>query len=316
MKGKECLDKIERATEEIHKVVVGLDDLIQALWIGALADGHLIIKGLPGLAKTLTAKTFAAVIGATYKRMQFSPDVMPLDVVVGYDIFAPSEKKLPDLKKGPIFTQIYLGDEINRAPEKVQAIHMEPMEEKQVTIEGKTYPLGDLFLCFFTLNPVEIMGTYGLGEAFAERVMLIPTVYYPPEELEREIVAVSDEAKKAKVEKIISVEEILELRKVINNHYLPLKDKDSPAIRYIVRLVREVRKTKWVEYGPSPRGGEDLKAASRVFAFLKGDEIVLPEHVKEIAKMALREKITLTGEAAGISHDQVIEEALDRTPIL
>jgi len=193
---------------------------------------------------------------------------------------------------------------------------MEPMEEKQVTIEGKTYPLGDLFLCFFTLNPVEIMGTYGLGEAFAERVMLIPTVDYPPEELEREIVAVSDKAKKTEVEKIISVEEILELREVIDSYYLPLQDKDSAIIQYIVRLVREVRKSKWVEYGPSPRGGEDLKAASRVLAFLKGDETILPDHVKEIAKMALREKINLTGEAAGISHDQVIEEALDRTPIL
>lgn len=317
MTRKQGLEKIERATKEIHRVVVGLDELIQALWIAALADGHVIIEGLPGLAKTLTAKTFAAVTGANYKRMQFSPDVMPQDAIIGYDIFARPDEKLQGLKKGPIFTQIYLGDEINRAPEKVQAIHMEPMEEKQVTIEGETYPLGDFFLCFFTLNPVEIVGTYGLGEAFAERVMLTPLVDYPSEELEKEIVAVSDEVKKIELNKIISVEEILQLREMINKLYLPLKDKHSTVIRYIVRLVAGVRDSHWVEYGPSPRAGEDLKAAARVYAFLEGNDIALPEHIKGVAKMVLRGKINLTEEADARkkTSDHVIEEILDETPI-
>ncbi len=317
----EKLAKIDRATQEIHRVVVGLDDLIQTLWIAAIADGHVFVKGLPGTAKTLTAKTFAAVIGAKYTRMQFSPDVMPQDVIVGYDIFASPDKKLQGLKKGPIFTQIYLGDEVNRAPQKVTAVHMEPMEEHQITIEGETYPLGDFFLCIFPYNPKEIEGTYGFGEAFAERVMLTPIVPYPSEEELREIMAGGDERKEIKLERIIEVDDILALRKAINKTYLPLKDKNSAALRYIARLVNVLQNDKRTDYGPSPRGGEDFRAAARVLAFMKGDKVVFPEHVKKIARMVLREKINLTGEAVGTKErdevmNEVIDEILDSTPLL
>lgn len=328
----ESFRKIDLLKREMDKVIIGLDELKEALLIAVLTDGHILIEGEPGLAKTLAAKVFAQCIQAPFGRVSFTTDVMPLDLFVSYEFT--DKKDSPFIfRDGPLLiSAIFLADELNRTTPKTQSALLEAMEEKQVTYEGRVYKLGKdgVFVVTAVQNPIEREATYPLSEACMERFLIKLKIPFPLYKDERIIAAKSEEWKrgKIKINPIFTPKELVDLRNLIYEKYYPeLKDENSQIIRYITRIVREFRqkrkdKTKQenglIEYGISPRGAEDLKAAARVYAFLRRADKVLPEHVKKMAYSTLRGKFNLTPQARdeGKTHDSVIEEVLDSVPDL
>ncbi len=305
--------------DEVGKVIVGQKYLIERLLIGILANGHILLEGVPGLAKTLTVMSLAKAIKADYQRVQFTPDLLPADLI-GTLIYNPRDGEF-STKKGPIFSNIILADEINRAPAKVQSALLEAMQEKQVTIGENTFELEEPFLVLATQNPIEQEGTYPLPEAQIDRFMLKLIVSYPTKQEEREILerkALTDSS--LNVKSIISAEDIQQLRSVVDQIYIDDKIKD-----YIVDLVfasREPQKYKldideFIEFGASPRATIYLAIASKAYAFLRGRGYVTPQDVKTIGMDVLRHRIIITyeAEAEELTSEKIIQQIFDNVEV-
>ena len=316
---KEESSTLSSLIDEMGKVIVGQKHLIERLLIGILANGHILLEGVPGLAKTLSVMTMAKAMKIKYQRIQFTPDLLPADLV-GTLIYNPRSGEFTT-KKGPLFSNIILADEINRAPAKVQSALLESMQERQVTIGDKTFKLDDPFLVLATQNPIEQEGTYPLPEAQVDRFMLKLNIDYPNKSEEREILermAVTE--KKIKVKSVISPSDIKRLRSVVDQIYIDDKIKD-----YIVDLViatREPGKYKldldeFIEYGASPRATIYLTIASKAYAFLKGRGYVTPQDVKSIGMDVLRHRVILTyeAEAEEMTSEKIIQNIFDNIEV-
>ncbi|HEV7731084.1 MAG TPA: MoxR family ATPase [Candidatus Binatia bacterium] len=308
-----------RLREEIATVVVGQHYLVDRLLIGLLANGHVLLEGVPGLAKTLSVKTLAQAVQATFRRVQFTPDLLPADLI-GTLIYNPRDGVFTT-KKGPIFAQLILADEINRAPAKVQSALLEAMAERQVTIGDETFVLPEPFLVLATQNPIEQEGTYPLPEAQVDRFMLKLKIGYPTREEERLILdrmAVTTAPREVKP--VVTTDDIMAARALVDQVYVDDKIKD-----YIVDLVlatRDPAKYKLdlaplIEYGASPRATLCLTLASRAHAFLQGRGYVTPQDVKSIAPDVMRHRVLVTyeAEAEEIDSDEVVRRVLDGVPV-
>ncbi len=304
---------------EIGKVIVGQKYLIERLLIGIMANGHVLLEGVPGLAKTLSVMTLAKAVQAKYQRIQFTPDLLPADLI-GTLIYNPRDGEFTT-KKGPIFANIVLADEINRAPAKVQSALLEAMQERQVTIGDETFKLDEPFIVLATQNPIEQEGTYPLPEAQVDRFMLKLNISYPSKEEEREILermAMTNTS--ADINAIIKPEDIKRLQSVVDQIYIDDKIKD-----YIVDLVfasREPQKynldlDEFIEYGASPRATIFLTTASKAYAFLKGRGYVTPQDVKSIGMDVLRHRIIITyeAEAEEMTPEKVIQNIFDNIEV-
>ncbi len=305
--------------QQMSKVVVGQNHLIDRLIIGLLTGGHVLLEGLPGLAKTLAIKSLAMAVQSDFNRIQFTPDMLPADVI-GTEIYNPQDTSF-EVKKGPVFSSIILADEINRAPAKVQSALLEAMQEKQVTIGDQTFKLPDLFLVLATQNPIEQEGTYPLPEAQVDRFMLKTIVTYPSMAEEREILEKIDSTDNTvNISAVISPAEILAARSVINSIYM-----DDKIMDYIVSLVYATRDprsfqldlSEYIETGASPRATINLKAVAKALAYLSGRGFVTPDDVKSAAFDVMRHRIRISyeAEAEDISSEDIIRKILDTVPV-
>jgi MoxR-like ATPase len=290
---------VQALKQEIGRVIVGQDYVVERLLVGLLADGHVLLEGVPGLAKTLAVRTLARAIETQFQRIQFTPDLLPADLV-GTTIYSPRDGQFT-VKKGPIFTNLLLADEINRAPSKVQSALLEAMQEHQVTIADQTYPLPEPFLVLATQNPIEQEGTYPLPEAQVDRFMLKLKVTYPTRDEERLILDRMTTGQQIAVKPVIHPKEILSARQVVNEIYV-----DDKLKNYVLDLVfasRFPHKFKLdtlkplIAYGASPRATISLTQAAKAYAFLQGRGYVTPEDVKAIGADVLRHRVLLTYEA-------------------
>jgi MoxR-like ATPase len=313
--------KFKKASEEIGKVIVGQKELVNRLLIALLADGHLLLEGLPGLAKTLAVTTLAKVIQASFKRIQFTPDLLPADLT-GTTIYNPNEGTF-SVKKGPIFTNLILADEINRAPAKVQSALLEAMGERQVTIGNETFLLEKPFLVIATQNPIEHEGTYRLPEAQTDRFMMKVKIDYPTKEEEREIMSRMAQLKKPPAPPaLLSSEEILNARKVVDQVYMDEKVYDYIidivfATRYPERAGAGFRFQKLLDFGASPRASIYLVLAGKAHAFLEGRAYVTPHDIKSVGHDVLRHRLLCSyeAEAEGMTSDDVIDQIFKSLPV-
>ncbi len=305
--------------QEIGRVIVGQKYLIDRLFVGLIASGHILLEGVPGLAKTLSLKTLAAAIQTKFQRLQFLPDMLPADIV-GTLIYNPREGNFTT-KHGPIFANLILVDEINRAPAKVQSALLEAMQEKQVTIGEQTFPLPEPFLVMATQNPIEHEGTYPLPEAQVDRFMLKLQIGYPSRTEERAILdLMATTAPPVSVTPIVDASHILEARQVVNTIYMDDKVKD-----YIVDLVWSTRDPKaykldlegYIRYGASPRATISLTLAAKAWAFLQGRGYVTPQDVKTISMDVLRHRVIVSyeAEAENIKSEDIIRKISDTIPV-
>jgi MoxR-like ATPase len=306
---------VDLLTIEMGKVIVGQKHLIESLLIGLLADGHILLEGVPGLAKTLSIKTLADSIDAHFSRIQFTPDLLPADLV-GTMVYSQKKEEF-QVKKGPIFANFILADEINRSPAKVQAALLEAMQEKQVTIGDTTYPLVQPFLVLATQNPIEQEGTYPLPEAQIDRFMLKVVITYPKKEEERIIMRENVAKVFPRPNKILKPSDILKAREVVREVYM-----DEKIEQYILDIVFATRfpdqykleKFKpLISYGASPRASIYLSLASKAYAFIKRRGYVIPEDVRAVCHDVLRHRIGLTyeAEAENITTEEIISEILN-----
>jgi MoxR-like ATPase len=305
---------VPRVLKEVSRRIVGQDAMVERLLVGLLTGGHILLEGVPGLAKTLAVRTLAEIINASFSRIQFTPDLLPADVI-GTMVFSQKSQEF-HVKKGPLFAQIILADEINRAPAKVQAALLEAMQEHQVTIGGSTYPLEEPFLVLATQNPIESEGTYPLPEAQLDRFMLKVRVGYPSRDEEKEVLLRRSGGKEIEVERLLEPEAILAAREVISGLYM-----DQKVVDYIVDLVRATRDPglvglndlkPLVAFGGSPRASIALAQAARAHAFLRERSYVVPEDVRALAPDVLRHRIVLTfeAEAEDTTTDDVVTRVL------
>lgn len=310
---------IQRLRTEIAKVIVGQEQLVDRLLVGLLANGHVLLEGVPGLAKTLSVRTLASAIHATFHRIQFTPDLLPADIV-GTLIYSPQDGKY-HATKGPVFANFVLADEINRAPAKVQSALLETMQERQVTLGGETMPLPSPFLVLATENPIDQEGTYPLPEAQVDRFMFKVLLDYPSFEEERRILdRMGFTAPETKVEPVIPLDEILRTRRLVDQIHVDPKVRD-----YIVHLVFATRKPEqykldikhFIQFGASPRATIFLTLAGRAWALLQGRDYVTPEDIKSIGPDVLRHRIILTyeAEAQGVNTDQIIQKIFHAVPV-
>jgi len=299
--------------------VVGQRRMIDRLLIGLLTGGHVLLEGVPGLAKTLAVRTLADALHVTFRRIQFTPDLLPADLIGTLIWDEKTGEFVP--KRGPIFSNLVLADEVNRAPAKVQSALLESMQERQVTIGDTSYPLPKPFLVLATQNPIEHEGTYPLPEAQVDRFMLKVRVDYPSRQEEREIMRRMVTERLAPISSVVHPEQILEVRDRLPEIYL-----DERIENYILDLVLATRDPKgagipdireWVEYGASPRASIYLARAARAYAFLEGRPYVLPEDVQQVAPDVLRHRVVLTfqAEAEQVSSEAVIERLLETVPV-
>ena len=304
---------------EINKVMVGQEALVERVLIALLADGHILLEGVPGLAKTLLIKTMAQAIQADFARIQFTPDLLPADLI-GTQIYNPRTTEF-SVHQGPVFANIILADEINRAPAKVQSALLESMQERQVTIGDVTYKMDDLFMVLATQNPIEQEGTYPLPEAQVDRFMLKVKVDYPAREEERVIIDRMTGVSLPMVNPVVTPDEILNAREVVRHIYVDEKIKD-----YVLDLVFTTRQpgnnglsdlNTLINYGASPRASIYMIDAARAHAFLKGRGFVTPEDIKQIAPDVLRHRIIVTyeAEAENITTDHLVHRILDHTDV-
>jgi MoxR-like ATPase len=305
---------LQRIATEVHRRVVGQDYMVDRLLIGLLTGGHVLMEGLPGLAKTLAVRTLADCIDATFQRIQFTPDLLPADVV-GTTIYNQRTGEFVP-HRGPIFAHIVLADEVNRAPAKVQAALLEAMQERQVTIGGETFPLPQPFLVLATQNPIEQVGTYPLPEAQVDRFMLKVRVGYPTRDEEKEILRRMSTGADIPVSPVATPAEILAAREAIAGLYLD--DRIADYILDLVHATREPKKygagelTPLIEYGASPRATLALAACARAHAYLRGRGYVVPEDVKAIAPDVLRHRILTSyeAEAEEVTPDDIVRRVL------
>ncbi len=304
---------------EINKVMVGQEALVERVLIALLADGHVLLEGVPGLAKTLLIKTMAEAIDAEFSRIQFTPDLLPADLI-GTQIFNPQTGEFR-VHQGPVFANLVLADEINRAPAKVQSALLESMQERQITIGDKTYLMDDLFMVLATQNPIEQEGTYPLPEAQVDRFMLKVKVDYPSRTEERQIIDRMTGAPLMPVRPVISPKEILNARETVRNIYVDDKIKD-----YVLDLVIVTRQpgnnglrelNPLIDFGASPRASINLIIAAKAHAFIKGRGFVTPEDIKQIAPDVLRHRIITSyeAEAENITSDHIVQRILDHTDV-
>ncbi len=316
IEGKHLL--ISSVRKEIGKILVGQRDLIDGLLIGLFTKGHILIEGVPGLAKTSAVNALAATVHADFKRIQFTPDLLPADLI-GTEIYRPKTGDFT-IKKGPIFHNIILADEINRAPSKVQSALLEAMQEQQVTIGGTTFPLSDPFLVLATQNPIEQEGTYPLPEAQVDRFMLKLIIDYPDKAQEKEIMNRVGFENPSKVEQILDTDQLNEIVSLIRDIYVDEKLKD-----YIVNLVFATRTPEeyqidisdYIQFGASPRATIFLSLVARAYAFLQGRAYMTPQDVKTVAPDVLRHRIILTyeAEAEDITTDEIIGRVFDSVEV-
>ena len=306
---------VAQLTHELSEVIVGQQYMIERLMIGLLANGHILLEGVPGLAKTLAVKSLASAIKAGFQRIQFTPDLLPADLV-GTMIYNPQKAEFT-VKKGPVFTNIILADEINRAPAKVQSALLEAMQERQVTISDQTYKLDEPFLVLATQNPIEQEGTYPLPEAQVDRFMLKLKITYPTHEEERLIMDRMTVGKDIRVNATVDPKDILDARKVVTSIYVDEKVKDY--ILNIVFATREPAKygigelSELIAYGASPRASIYLNLAAKAHAFLKGRGYITPEDVKAVGHDVLRHRIIITyeAEAEETTADDIVQKVFD-----
>jgi len=296
--------------EEIHKVIIGQEYMIDRILIGLLTGGHILLEGVPGLAKSLAASTIAQVVGLDFKRIQFTPDLLPADIL-GTEIYNQKTGEFI-IKQGPIFSNLILADEINRAPAKVQSALLEAMQEKQVTIGEKTYPLDKPFLVIATQNPLEQQGTYPLPEAQQDRFMLKLKINYPGRDEERKIIDAftAEESPQPEIRKILSREDIFRLKKVTDNIHV-----DENIKNYVLDIVLKTREeSPYISCGASPRASISLIKAAKGRAFIKGRNYVIPDDVKAMANDLLRHRILLSyeAEADNITPENIITDILEQ----
>jgi MoxR-like ATPase len=306
---------VEKVTNEVGKVIVGQTYMIERIMIGLLTGGHVLLEGVPGLAKTLTVRTLCDAISAKFARIQFTPDLLPADLI-GTVIYNQQKGEFTS-KLGPVFANLVLADEINRAPAKVQSALLEAMQERQVTIGDRTYPLPSPFIVMATQNPIEQEGTYPLPEAQIDRFMLMVKVGYPTREEERKIMDRMTMSEPVKAEVVVTTQELLEARKIISQVYVDDKVKD-----YIVEVVFATRQPEkhglkdlapLIEFGASPRASIALNLAARAHAFLRHRGYVTPEDVKAVGPDVLRHRLVLTYEADAeeVTAEQVVRRVFE-----
>ncbi|GGG50112.1 AAA family ATPase [Epilithonimonas arachidiradicis] len=302
--------------QEINRAIIGQDYMIDRLLIGLLGNGHVLLEGVPGLAKTLAIKTLSEAVDGEFSRIQFTPDLLPADVV-GTMIYNVKDNDF-SIKKGPVFANFVLADEINRAPAKVQSALLEVMQEKQVTIGDETMPLPKPFLVLATQNPIDQEGTYLLPEAQTDRFMLKCKIDYPEFEDERKVMRMISTQDIPQIRQVVNLEQIVEAKKLINQIYL-----DEKIEKYILDMVFATRYPEkyglsdlknYISFGASPRASINLAIASRAYAFIKGRAFVIPEDVKEIAKDVLRHRIGLSfeAEAEEVTQDEIVNRILSK----
>jgi MoxR-like ATPase len=310
---------VTKIKTQMGTVIIGQEKLINGLLIGLLANGHVLLEGVPGLAKTLAVKSMAASIKADFRRIQFTPDLLPADLI-GTLIYNPQSGNFTT-KKGPIFAQIILADEINRAPAKVQSALLEAMEEKQVTIGDNTFQLPQPFMVLATQNPIEQQGTYPLPEAQLDRFMLKLQISYPGKDEELQIMErMAQTSRSLDISPVITPQEIMQVRQVVDQIYMDAKIKD-----YIVNLVIATREpakynldiAEYIEYGASPRATINLAIAAKAFAFIQGRGYVVPNDIKTIGPDVLRHRIIMTyeAEASEITVDDLIKKIFDEVEV-
>ena len=323
---RELNERIERQsafvtnlTTGMDQVIVGQKHLVESLLIGLLSDGHVLLEGVPGLAKTLAIKTLASLIDAQYSRIQFTPDLLPADVI-GTMVYSQKDETF-QVKKGPVFANFVLADEINRAPAKVQSALLEAMQERQVTIGKETFKLPEPFLVLATQNPIEQEGTYPLPEAQVDRFMLKVVIDYPKLEEEKLIIRQNINGDKLSVKPILKADEIIEARKVVRQVYL-----DEKIEKYIVDIVFATRYPEkydlkelkdMIGFGGSPRASINLALAARSYAFIKRRGYVIPEDVRAVAHDVLRHCIGLTyeAEASNMTSDEIVSKILNKVEV-
>ena len=323
---RELNERIERQsafvtnlTTGMDQVIVGQKHLVESLLIGLLSDGHVLLEGVPGLAKTLAIKTLASLIDAQYSRIQFTPDLLPADVI-GTMVYSQKDETF-QVKKGPVFANFVLADEINRAPAKVQSALLEAMQERQVTIGKETFRLPEPFLVLATQNPIEQEGTYPLPEAQVDRFMLKVVIDYPKLEEEKLIIRQNINGERLNVKPILKADEIIEARKVVRQVYL-----DEKIEKYIVDIVFATRYPEkydlkelkdMIGFGGSPRASINLALAARSYAFIKRRGYVIPEDVRAVAHDVLRHRIGLTyeAEASNMTSDEIVSKILNKVEV-
>ena len=323
---KEINEKIQRESAfvdilqmEIGKVIIGQKYMVERLLIGLLANGHILLEGVPGLAKTLSVKTLAAAIKAKFQRIQFTPDLLPADLV-GTMIYNQKEGSF-QTKKGPVFANFILADEINRSPAKVQSALLEAMQERQVTIGEQTFPLPEPFLVLATENPIEQEGTYPLPEAQVDRFMLKVKIGYPSKEEELLIMRANVNIVPAQVNTVVTPEDILKARSAIGEIYM-----DEKIERYILDIVFATRNPKQynlqnlvqlISYGASPRASINLALGAKAYAFIKRRGYVIPEDVRAVSLDVLRHRVAVTyeAEAEEVTPEQVVQEVLNKIEV-
>jgi MoxR-like ATPase len=302
----------------VHERVVGQDEAVEGLLVGLLTGGHVLLEGLPGLAKTLMVRTLAEAIHTDFRRIQFTPDLLPTDIV-GTPVFDQSTSAFR-VQKGPIFSNIILADEINRAPPKVQAALLEAMEERQVTIAGETFPLDSPFMVLATQNPVELHGTYPLAEAQLDRFAMKLEIGYPSRAEEKTIVRRVAQGDRVPVEPVVTVAQIAEARRSVAEVRL-----EDDVLDYVVELTFATREpgeygladlSGLIEYGASPRATIFLVRAARARAFLQGRDFVMPDDVKAMAPKVMRHRLRTTYEAdaRGVDSDRIVQRVLEAVP--
>lgn len=310
---------INQVVEEVNKIMVGQRNMIEKLLIGILTDGHILVEGVPGLAKTTAINTLAQVVQAQFRRIQFTPDLLPADLV-GTQIYSPKDGKF-SIKKGPIFANIILADEINRAPAKVQSALLESMQEKQVTIGEETFPLPQPFLVMATQNPIEQEGTYPLPEAQVDRFMLKVSVDYPNKDEEIKIMKRITTPNEVTINKVMTPEKIMELRNVVEDIFM-----DEKLYDYIANIVFATRDPALfgldevkhlIEYGGSPRASINLVKAAKAHAFLQGRGYVTPQDIKTIGADVLRHRVIVSyeAEAQDMTSDDILVKIFDKIDV-
>jgi len=309
---------IEKLRTEVNKILVGQEKLLERMLIALVTGGHILLEGVPGLAKTTAVKSLAQALGLQFQRISFTPDLLPADVI-GTMIYNPKDGTFSP-KQGPVFTNLLLADEINRAPAKVQSALLESMQEHQVTIGDNTYPLPDPFLVMATQNPIEQEGTYPLPEAQIDRFMLKCKIVHPSMDDERRIMNRFTRNQEIELEPVVSTEEVFAMRRVLDQVYCDEKVGD-----YILNLVFATRKPEdygldighQIEYGASPRATLYLNMASRANAMLNGRAYATPQDVKEVAYDVLRHRIIVTyeAEAEEVASEDIIAKILDTVPV-
>ena len=310
---------LKRVEEAVGRTLVGQHALVERMLIALLADGHLLIEGVPGLGKTLAVAALARALGLEFRRIQFTPDLLPADVI-GTQIFRADRGDF-SVKKGPLFAELVLADEINRAPPKVQSALLEAMQEKQVSIGGTTHPLGELFMCLATQNPIEHEGTYRLPEAQVDRFMMKVVIGYPSQQEEREIMDRQTIAAPAEVRRVATPKAVLDARAAVKQVHMEESLKD-----YIVRIVFATREPAQfgleelrplISFGVSPRASIFISLAARANAFLEGRDYVLPDDVKAVAIDVMRHRLIVTyqAEAEEVTPEVIITQVLDKVAL-